>query len=219
MRHLDLREWQRSEPVRLTLREREALRRSLPSLGIEPAVDSEHAWLLTPGETVGAFEVGGLSVSIRPKLDIGRVLFLGSYAMGAFKLREAERFSFPDADTLVEGLARVFAASARRAFARGLFHGYRTQEEALHTVRGRIRFADQMRRRFGVPMPVEVRYDDFTEDVLPNRLVRGRPNDWAGCESGRLRPARTSAGSMARLRTWRSSSTRGTPFRTSCSIG
>ncbi|MCY3846286.1 MAG: restriction endonuclease [Acidobacteria bacterium] len=172
MRRLDLQEWQRSEAVRLTLAEREALRRGLPSLGIEPATDSEHAWLLTPAETVGALEVGGLSVSIRPKLDVGRVLFLASYAMGAFKLREAERFSFPDADTLVEGLARVFAASARRAFSRGLVHGYRTQEEALHTVRGRIRFADQMRRRFGIPTPVEVRYDDFTEDVLPNRLVR-----------------------------------------------
>lgn len=173
MRRLDLREWQRSEPVRLTRAEREALRHSLPSsLGIEPAPDSEHAWLLTPGETVGALEVGELSVSIRPKLDVGRVLFLASYAMGAFKLREAERFSFPDADTLVEGLARVFAASARRAFSRGLVHGYRTEEEALNTVRGRIRFADQMRRRFGIPMPVGVRYDDFTEDVLANRLVR-----------------------------------------------
>ena len=82
MRRLDLREWQRSEPVTLTVAEREALRGHLPRLGIEPAPDSEHAWLLTPGETVGALEVGGLSVSIRPKLDIGRVLFLASYAMG-----------------------------------------------------------------------------------------------------------------------------------------
>lgn len=45
-------------------------------------------------------------------------------------------------------------------------------EEALQTVRGRIRVADQLRRRFGVPLPVEVRYDDFTDDVLANRLVK-----------------------------------------------
>lgn len=57
-------------------------------------------------------------------------------------------------------------------FSRGLVHGYRTEGEALRAVRGRIRFADQVPRRFEVPMPVEVRYDDFTEDVLPNRLVR-----------------------------------------------
>ena len=39
-------------------------------------------------------------------------------------------------------------------------------------VRGRIREADQLRRRFGLPLPVEVRYDDFTVDTPENRLVR-----------------------------------------------
>ena len=116
MRHLDLREYERSEPVRLTLTEREALRRSLPSLTIEPAAHSEHAYVLTPGETIGVLEIGDVSVSIRPKLDIGRVLFLASYAMGAFELRDAERFSFPDADALVEALVPVFAASEIPSF-------------------------------------------------------------------------------------------------------
>ena len=66
----------------------------------------------------------------------------------------------------------ALSAAARRAFSRGLLHGYRTEEEALYTVRGRIRFAEQIRRRFGVPLPVEVRYDEFTDDILENRLVR-----------------------------------------------
>ena len=182
MRHLDLKEHTPSEPVRLLIAEREALRHSLPSLSIVPAPDSENACVLTPGETIGALEIGEVSVSIRPKLDIGRVLFLASYAMGAFKLRDAERFSFPDADTLVEALVPVFAATARRAFARGLVHGYRTREETLHTVRGRIRIGDQVRRRFGIPVPVEVRYDDFTDDVLMNRLVKA-----AAAKLGRMR--------------------------------
>jgi len=39
-------------------------------------------------------------------------------------------------------------------------------------VRGRIRFDEQLRHRFGVPLPVEVRYDEFTADVLANRLVK-----------------------------------------------
>ena len=39
-------------------------------------------------------------------------------------------------------------------------------------MRGRIRFDEQIRRRFGVPLPVEVRYDEFTDDVLANRLVK-----------------------------------------------
>ena len=42
----------------------------------------------------------------------------------------------------------------------------------MHTVRGRIMVAEQIRRRFGMGVPVEVRYDDFTDDILENRLVK-----------------------------------------------
>ena len=143
----------------------------VPSLAIEPARGAANAYCLTPGSTIGALEIGDLSVAIRPKLDISRVLYLASYALGAFKLRE-ERFDFEGADTPVEALALALASAARRAFARGLLHGYRTEEEALHTVRGRILVAEQIRRRFGVPVPIEVRYDEFTEDILANRLVK-----------------------------------------------
>ena len=47
----------------------------------------------------------------------------------------------------------------------GLLQGYRHEEEALHTVRGRIRFNDQVNRRFGVPLLLEVAFDEFTEDI------------------------------------------------------
>ena len=161
-----------TQPVRLSVVEREALSRSLSPLAIEPAPDSENTYLLTPNATIGALEIGDLSVSIRPKLGIGRVLFLASYAMGAFKIRNRERFDFRDEETLVEVLVPAFASAARRAFARGLLHGYRTEDETLHTVRGRIRVGEQLRRRFGIPVPLEVRYDDFTDDVLMNRLVK-----------------------------------------------
>ena len=170
MRAIELREYETTEEA-LSVRERDALRAAVPSLTVEPATGQEATYRLTPGSTVGALELGDLSVSIRPKLDISRVLYLASYAMGAFELRD-ERFSFTDAETLVEPLAPALVAAARRAFGRGLLHGYRTEEEALHSVRGRIMVAEQVRRRFDIPLPVEVRYDDFTDDILPNRLVK-----------------------------------------------
>ena len=170
MRHLDLREWgPTEEPVPLSVSERDELKPVLAS--IEPAPGETEAYDLTPGSKVGALEIGDLSVSIQPKLPIGRALYLASYAMGAIDFRE-ERFDFEDQPSLVEALVPAFAGAARRAFARGLLHGYRTEEEALQTVRGRIRVADQLRRRFSVPLPVEIRYDDFTDDVLANRLVK-----------------------------------------------
>ena len=39
-------------------------------------------------------------------------------------------------------------------------------------MRGRIRFEEQLRRRYGRLLPVEVRYNEFTDDVLENRLVK-----------------------------------------------
>ena len=169
MRRLDLQEYTTSGPKRLTRLEREALR-TIPDLIIEPA-PGEDSWHLTPRSTIGALELGDLSVSIRPKLEISRVLDLASYAMREVKFRE-ERFRFEKADTLIETLVPALVSAARRAFSRGLLHGYRTEEEALHTVRGRIVVAEQVRRRFGVPFPVEVRYDEYTDDILANRLVK-----------------------------------------------
>ena len=171
MRTINLQEYVTSEPYLLSVDERDELRK-VSSLTIEPAPGVEGAYHLTPGSTIGALEIGNLSVSIRPKLDISRVLFLASYALGAFKLREMERFNFKDAPSLIEALALALAATARRAFASGLLHGYRTEEEAIHTVRGRVRITEQIRRRFGVPLPLEVRYDEFTDDITANRLVK-----------------------------------------------
>jgi 5-methylcytosine-specific restriction enzyme subunit McrC len=39
-------------------------------------------------------------------------------------------------------------------------------------VRGSIRFDERVRKRFGIPLPVEVRFDEFTEDILENRLLK-----------------------------------------------
>ena len=143
----------------------------MPSLTIEPAEGDDAKYRLTPGSTVGAAEVGGLSVLIRPKIGIPQLLSLACYAIDKVKFR-SEDFDFPDKYALPDALALALHSHARRAFSRGLLHGYRQEEEALHTVRGRIRFDDQIRRRFGVPLPVEVRYDEYTADILANRLVK-----------------------------------------------
>ena len=170
-RQIDLEEYEKSKPHPLSAPDRDALREALPSLTIEPAEGAEAMYHLTPGSTVGAVETGGLSVLIRPKIGIPQLLSLACYAIGAYK-PQPELFDFEEDTALPDALALALNSHARRAFARGLLHGYRTEEEALHTVRGRIRFDDQIRRRFGAPLPVEVRYDEYTADILANRLVK-----------------------------------------------
>ena len=172
MREIDLQEYAESAPLCLSVDERDALARPDFGIAIAPVEGAADRYTLTPGSTVGAVEIGGLSVRITPKIGIRQLLSLACYAIGKVRLQKQE-FDFPERAALPDALALAFGAAARRAFSRGLLHGYRTEEDALPAVRGRIRFDDQIRRRFGIPLPVEVRYDEFTADILPNRLVKG----------------------------------------------
>ena len=172
VREIDLREYTTSVPLTLSVDERDALlaRKDL-GLAIAPVTETADQYTLTPGSVVGAVEVGGLSVRIAPKIGIGQLLSLACYAMGKVEFQAFE-FDFPEHSALPDALALAFGSAARRAFSRGLLHGYRTEEDALAAVRGRIRFDDQIRRRFGIPLPVELRYDEFTADIILNRLVK-----------------------------------------------
>ena len=185
--NIDLGEHEESKPIALDVKHRDALANALvgerrPLLQITPARGTDAQYLLKPEAVVGTFELGDLSVLIRPKLDIPKLIFIACYAMDAFKPRKGEWFRFAEAETLPDAMALSLSVAARRAFERGLLHGYRTEEESLYTVRGRIRMGDQIRRRFSMPFPVEVRYDEFTEDIVANRLVKA-----AAWQLGRMR--------------------------------
>ena len=106
-------------------------------------------------------------------------------------------------DDILEAIALVFAHRTRQAIQRGLLRGYRREEDALNTVRGRIRFGDQIGRRFGIPLPIEVAFDEFTEDIEKNRLLKTAihrlghtfiRSEAARREVRRLRPAFTTVG-------------------------
>ena len=170
MRKLDLKEYATSEHT-LSVAERDALQETVPSLTVQPVMGTEGVYQLMPGSTVGAVEIGDLSVLIEPKIPIPQLLSLVCYAMGTYK-PQREMFDYPREYALPDMLALSLASAARRAFSRGLLHGYRVEEDALHTVRGRIRFDQQIRRRFAIALPVEVRYDEFTDDILANQLVK-----------------------------------------------
>lgn len=174
MRQITLREYSTSDPLALSVAEIKGLRGVLEShkLAIEPVVDMDGHFNLRPSSTIGAFQVAGMRVVIQPKLPISRVMFLASYALDAFNIRQEDVPRLDDVPDLVQAMARLLQVSARRAFSRGLHRGYRSREEALTTIRGRILVDEQIRRRFNIPIPIEVRYDEYTEDITANRLVK-----------------------------------------------
>ena len=172
MRQINLQEYESSGPHALSIIERDALQARELAVTIQPATGVDGEYHLRSSSTVGAVELADLSVLIQPKIGIPKLLSMACYALGAYKSQEQRLFDFEEDQTLPDTLALALSAAARQAFSRGLLHDYLTREEALYTVRGRIRFDDQIRHRFGIPMPIEVRYDEFTDDILANRLVK-----------------------------------------------
>ena len=180
MLHIDLREYQGTEHT-LTMAQRDALLGDAKELklSIEPIAGTSSRYLVTPGSTVGAVEISDLSVRVEPKIGIPQLLSLACYAMRLFKPQQDKPFDFEEGEALPDVLALALASTAREAFALGLLHGYRVEEDTLQTVRGRIRIDDQMRRRPGFMLPVEVRYDEFTDDIVENRLVKAAASQLA----------------------------------------
>ena len=196
---LELREWEQQSVERsLDAGQLDALRAA--RIDVTPRGDDRYE--LRPSSRIGVVSAGDLSVVVRPKVPMDRVLFLVAYALGIARWRADDAALDDDADVL-EAILPAFVRHTERAIRRGLRQHYRVEEAALHAVRGRIAFGEQLRRRYGIPLPLEVTYDDFTEDIEENRLLHTaihllsripiRSDRWRK-ELGGLRPAFAAVG-------------------------
>lgn len=129
-------------------------------------------WRLVPGGAVGSVHVEGLSVRVMPAASLGltQLFFLLDHAADDPFLSSA--VPARDDDELWFSVAESMARLAHQALSAGLIRGYRRVDEALTTVRGRIRLGDQIRRRPGMIIPLEVSYSEFTPDIPENRILR-----------------------------------------------
>jgi len=150
------------------------------------------AWTLTAGPHVGLICVDGIAVRIRPRIAVSRLLFLLGYAHDPRAWRD-DPTALDDQVDLWPGMAQVFSRQADKALERGLLQGYRTEDAALLLVRGRLREADQVRSHAGLPLPLEVRFDEYDVDIPENRLLRAAAERL-------LRVPRLPATSVRRLR-------------------
>lgn len=136
---------------------------------VTPAWGDE--WSLRARSCVGTATVGDLTLSITPKLPIRRIFFLIGYATNE-KHWQASDTAYGGDTGLLPVMASAYARQLDRALGQGVLQGYHHVEESLPLVRGRVRAADQLRRRHGIPLPVEVAYDEFDTDTAENQILR-----------------------------------------------
>ncbi len=129
-------------------------------------------WKLLPNGFVGAVQVDDLLVEVKPKGKVGvsQILFLLSYAKDpGFRAQNVEAEA---TDDLWAALGETLARLGERATSGGVLQGYVSRDEALRTVRGRVRLSDQVTRRPGFMFPIEVTHDEYTVDIPENRILR-----------------------------------------------
>lgn len=171
MQHFRLNEYRTLEAVQLSAGQVAALGELRDAISIAPTPRRPGYYDLTAGSLVGVINLGSATIEIQPKIPIDRLLFLLSYRVDPRHWNDAP-FDFAERESLLEAIIPGFTAQVRRAFRRGVLQGYRVDEESSSTVRGRIRFSEQIRTRYGLAPPVEVQYHEFSEDIVENQLIK-----------------------------------------------
>jgi 5-methylcytosine-specific restriction enzyme subunit McrC len=137
---------------------------------VEVRTEGSGRWRLLPNGRVGAVRIDGIDVQVRPKVGVSRLLFLLGYASDpGFRPEDVQGKPEPD---LWPALGESLARQAERALVRGVRQGYVTVDDSLAVLRGRVRVADQITRRPGMMLPLEVQYDEYSTDIPENQILR-----------------------------------------------
>lgn len=169
MTTLSITAWSTVEAVGLTPAQAHAL-------AATGAVTVAPAWVggtytVTAGPHVGVLFAQGVEVRLSPRISIARLMFLMGYAQDPRSWRD-DPVGLQDQADLWPAMAQVFARQADKALERGVLQGYRTEEASQLVMRGRLRESEQLRRRPGLAIPLEVRYDEYDIDIPENQLLR-----------------------------------------------
>lgn len=168
---LELDEWSASAGLRLSPEAVGALAAS-KAFRITPAATAAGHWIVRATHHVGVAHFAELQVRVRPKVGTRRLMELLCTSLERFRWEDDESVWGED-DDLLATIAEAFVRAARRALERGPLQGYVERDERLLGVRGRIAMARQISAQAGLPLPVEVTYDDWSPDVVENRLLAG----------------------------------------------
>jgi 5-methylcytosine-specific restriction enzyme subunit McrC len=118
-------------------------------------------WLIASLNQVGAARIGDIEISVEPKVSISRLLFLVGYASHGVTWL-SDTVPLDQAEDLIPVVAQALWRQTERAIRQGLLPGYTVVEESSPFLRGRLRESEQLHRHHGLPLPLEIRHDEFT---------------------------------------------------------
>jgi len=127
-------------------------------------------WRISDVARVGTAIVGGKALHIVPKTPLENIVHMASLGRRHISLR-ADAVAYGSETAFPAALARAFLLEVQRVTRRGLVKGYEQVHESASVMRGRWDVSRQLAIRPGMPLPLEVEYDHFSEDVPANRVL------------------------------------------------
>lgn len=127
-------------------------------------------WRVTASSYVGSLVVDGVELLIRPKINPENLFLLLEPGLPPRAWRQ-EAFDYATSPDLLPSMIAFFARTVETTLGRGVLRSYESRRDPLIALRGRIDVAGQFRRA-GVLSPVACTYDDFSEDISENRVLR-----------------------------------------------
>lgn len=137
---------------------------------VDVVPDPGGRWRVTASSYVGSLDVEGVELLIRPKINPENLFLLLEPGLPPSAWRK-EAVQYDSTSALLPSVIAFFARTLETTLGRGVLRSYESRNESLTALRGRLDVSEQFKRA-GILTPVASTYDDFSEDIIENRVLR-----------------------------------------------
>jgi 5-methylcytosine-specific restriction enzyme subunit McrC len=136
-----------------------------------PAVRA--GFILNPQQYAAVIPLpSGAVLRSRPRIPVRNLFLMLAVAYGLPPLTVEETVEFDRLDDVLELVVHYFCRLIEERLERGLYRAYVENEDNLSVVRGRIVFAEDLRRNAVLRHRTYCRYTELTWDIPENQVVR-----------------------------------------------
>jgi 5-methylcytosine-specific restriction enzyme subunit McrC len=127
-------------------------------------------WRVVDVKRVGVVAIAGAHVEFKPKAPLQSIIAMASQGELQIDIRPDAIDQDAESD-VPSALVAALLEQMRTAIRQGLLRGYRETRESSAVVRGRWDIPAQLAKRPGIPLPLEIEFDDYTVDIPENRIL------------------------------------------------
>ena len=133
-------------------------------ISVEPTFGEES--IFRADSKIGIVRVGDIQIRVMPKFPVNNLFYLLGLHEG-IKF-ESDSVNISESRDITNLIFESFLRNVAESTSRGLLTGYRQVEETSKVLHGRVLLGEQLKKRFGNMYPVEVTFDEFTENIPEN---------------------------------------------------